>query len=57
MPTFKLLSYDENRQVVVPESKLVQQLNHRQHSGFLAGQQLGHAQLIGIATNDNTSTS
>ena len=26
---YMLLSYDENRQVVVPESPLVQQLNHR----------------------------
>ena len=52
-----VLSYDENRQVVVREALLVQQqLNHRCHSGPIARQQLGPKELTGTAANHNTST-
>ena len=52
-----LLPYDENRHAVVPGIPLVQQLNHRERSGSISGQQLGPVRLICTVANDNTSTS
>ena len=51
-----LLSYDENRQVVMPKSSLVQQRNHRCHKNSVVGQHLVPEQFAGTAADDSART-